>query len=183
MISLNTGQTCLLANLQTDKIQHGVSATLATRMPFIASPAPTSHTWVEFYSSLQCSRALLNVRRVNTITKREISIFLLNMGCVRAEVFMVNIDLRIALFSTSRTRSCWSRNREKKALYDSVTQCHCKRAHMKERIGENLRHSCCRVKNMTSMLEMTSFLQICQRKMPDCRWTSLFWTVSQPFLS
>ncbi len=89
-----------------------------------------------FYSYLQCSRAFLDVRRVNTLTKREISTVLLNMGCVRAEVFTVNIDLRIALFSTSRTRSCLSRKREKKALSDSVTQCHCKRAHMKETIGE-----------------------------------------------
>lgn len=43
MISPNTGQPCLLANLQTDKILHGVSATLATHMPFIASPAPTPY--------------------------------------------------------------------------------------------------------------------------------------------
>jgi len=96
----------LICKQRTDKIQCCVSATLATRTAFIATPAPTPHGWVEVYSSPQCSWAFLNARRVNTLTKREVSTFLLNMGCLKAQVLRVNIDLGNVFFFTSRTRSC-----------------------------------------------------------------------------
>lgn len=136
MISFNTGQPCVLANLQTDKIQHGVSATLATHMPFIASPAPTSHAWVEF---LQFSAVFMSVPRCeegkHTHKERDLHILAKHGLCKSWGIYGQHRP-QDALFSTSRTRSCLSRKREKKALSDSVTQCHCKRAHMKETIGE-----------------------------------------------
>lgn len=58
------------------------------------------------------------MRWVNTLTKREISTFLLNMCCERAVVFTFKADLSIELISTSRAR-LWLivvKKREKQGL-------------------------------------------------------------------